>query len=74
MTGRESIKVALVGIPNVGKSLIFNRLTGGKAWVGNWPGVTVEKKIGKLRINGAEAEVVDLPGIYSLTAYSIDEL
>jgi len=74
LTGRESIKVALVGIPNVGKSLIFNRLTGGKAWVGNWPGVTVEKKIGKLRINGAEAEVVDLPGIYSLTAYSIDEL
>ena len=74
MTGRESIKVALVGIPNVGKSLIFNRLTGGKAWVGNWPGVTVEKKVGRLRINGAEAEVVDLPGIYSLTAYSVDEL
>ena len=74
MTGKKSIKVGLVGIPNVGKSLIFNRLTGGKAWVGNWPGVTVEKKVGKLRINGVEAEVVDLPGIYSLTPYSIDEL
>ena len=58
----------------MGKSVIFNKLTGGKAWVGNWPGVTVEKKVGKLRINGTEVEVVDLPGIYSLTAYSVDEL
>ncbi|RLG76229.1 MAG: ferrous iron transporter B, partial [Thermoprotei archaeon] len=73
---RESrrVKIALAGIPNVGKSLIFNRLTGGRAWVGNWPGVTVEKKVGTLRVNGAEIKVVDLPGIYSLTAYSVDEL
>jgi len=68
------IKIALAGIPNVGKSLIFNRLTGGRAWVGNWPGVTVEKKVGRLKINNNELEVVDLPGIYSLTAYSVDEL
>ena len=74
MTAAEAARMAIVGIPNVGKSLIFNRLTGGRAWVGNWPGVTVEKKVGKLRIEGAEVEVVDLPGIYSLTPYSVDEL
>ena len=74
MTNRGNIRVALVGIPNVGKSLIFNRLTGGRAWVGNWPGVTVEKKVGKLRIDESEVEVIDLPGIYSLTPYSVDEL
>ena len=66
--------VALVGTPNVGKSVIFNALTGGRAWVGNWPGVTVEKKLGRLRLDGAEVEVVDLPGIYGLSAHSIDEL
>ncbi len=65
--------VALVGNPNVGKSVIFNSLTGGKAWVGNWPGVTVEKKVGRFRFLGREFEVVDLPGIYGLSAYSIDE-
>jgi len=70
----ERTKIALAGIPNVGKSLIFNRLTGGRAWVGNWPGVTVEKKVGRLKIKDNELEVIDLPGIYSLTAYSIDEL
>jgi len=68
------LKVALAGNPNVGKSVIFNELTGGRAWVGNWPGVTVEKKVGKTRIDGLDVEVVDLPGIYSLTAYSVDEL
>ena len=70
----RKIRVALVGNPNVGKSVIFNELTGGKAWVGNWPGVTVEKKVGHLRINSFDFEIIDLPGIYSLTAYSIDEL
>lgn len=70
----KRMKIALAGIPNVGKSLIFNQLTGGRAWVGNWPGVTVEKKVGKIRIGDNELEVVDLPGIYSLTAYSVDEL
>ncbi len=75
-TGKLKYTAAIVGIPNVGKSVIFNKLTGGKAWVGNWPGVTVEKKVGRFRSEeiNAEIEVVDLPGIYSLTAYSIDEL
>ncbi len=71
---RRVIRVGVVGNPNVGKSVIFNRLTGGRAWVGNWPGVTVEKKVGRFWHKGFEVEVVDLPGIYSLTAYSLDEL
>ena len=68
------IRVALIGNPNVGKSLIFNNLTGGKAHIGNWPGKTVEKKVGKCVHKGIELEIVDLPGVYSLTANSIDEL
>ena len=68
------IRVALIGNPNVGKSLIFNNLTGGKAHVGNWPGKTVEKKVGRCAYKGVEIEIVDLPGTYSLTANSIDEL
>jgi len=68
------IRVALIGNPNVGKSLIFNNLTGGRAHVGNWPGKTVEKKVGKCTYKGVEMEIVDLPGTYSLTANSIDEL
>ncbi len=67
------IKVALIGNPNVGKTAIFNALTGSRQHVGNWPGVTVEKKEGRCTHRGAEMEVVDLPGIYSLTASSIDE-
>ncbi len=66
--------VALAGIPNSGKSSIFNKLTGGRAWVGNWPGVTVEKKVGNIKFDSLEIEVVDLPGIYGMTAYSLDEL
>lgn len=69
-----AIKVALIGNPNVGKSLIFNNLTGGKAHVGNWPGKTVEKKEGRCRYKGEEVEIIDLPGTYSLTTQSIDEL
>ena len=68
------IEVALIGNPNVGKSLLFNDLTGGKAHVGNWPGKTVEKKEGICRYKGEEIKIVDLPGTYSLTAHSIDEL
>jgi len=66
--------VALIGNPNVGKTELFNRLTGLRQHVGNWPGVTVEKKVGKCMYKGVELEIVDLPGTYSLTAHSIDEL
>ncbi|AEH24617.1 ferrous iron transport protein B [Pyrococcus yayanosii] len=66
--------IALVGNPNVGKTTIFNALTGMRQHVGNWPGVTVEKKEGIMEYRGEEYLVVDLPGIYSLTAHSVDEL
>ncbi|WP_232215810.1 ferrous iron transport protein B [Archaeoglobus veneficus] len=67
------LKVAMVGNPNVGKTALLNALTGGSFEVGNFPGTTVEKKEGRAVINGVEVEFVDLPGIYSLEAYSLDE-
>jgi ferrous iron transport protein B len=67
-------KVALAGNPNVGKSTIFNNLTGSRQHVGNWPGKTVEKKEGRLKIGDEEIIIVDLPGTYSLTAYSVEEI
>lgn len=67
------IRVAIIGNPNVGKTELFNRLTGLKQHVGNWPGVTVEKKTGKCTYKGEEMEITDLPGIYSLTAHAIAE-
>jgi len=73
MTKKE-ITVALVGNPNSGKTTVFNNLTGAHQHVGNWPGVTVEKKEGICRQGGKNIHVVDLPGIYSLTAYSPDEV
>jgi len=69
-----NITLALAGNPNVGKSSIFNALTGSRQHVGNWPGKTVEKKEGRLRVNGRDVTIVDLPGAYSLTAYSIEEI
>ncbi len=66
--------VALVGNPNCGKTTVFNALTGSRQHVGNWPGKTVEKKEGNFDYMGYEIEVVDLPGTYSLTAYSLEEL
>lgn len=69
-----AIRVAVIGNPNVGKTLIFNNLTGGRAHVGNWPGKTVEKKEGKCVHKRVEMRIIDLPGTYSLTANSIDEL
>lgn len=65
--------VALIGPPNAGKSTLFNRLTGLRQKVANYPGVTVEKKTGMARLGGAEVEVVDLPGVYSLAPRSEDE-
>lgn len=66
--------IALVGNPNCGKTTAFNALTGSKAYVGNWPGVTVEKKEGKLRGTKEEVTVIDLPGIYSLSPYTPEEV
>ena len=68
-----NIKVALAGNPNCGKTTLFNALTGSNQFVGNWPGVTVEKKEGRARKN-PEITVVDLPGIYSLSPYTLEEV
>ena len=70
----DKITVALAGNPNSGKTTMFNALTGARQHVGNYPGVTVEKKWGQVKRDGAVLEVVDLPGTYSLTAYSLEEL
>lgn len=69
----EQITVGLIGNPNVGKSVIFNNLTGLQQHVGNWPGKTVEKKVGYFTYKGVKVKIVDLPGTYSLTSRSIDE-
>ncbi len=68
-----NIKIALAGNPNSGKTTLFNALTGSNQFVGNWPGVTVEKKEGKLKSNKS-ITVVDLPGIYSLSPYTLEEV
>ena len=70
---RSTPVYALAGNPNCGKTTLFNRLTGSSATVGNWPGVTVEKKSGIARWNGGCAHIVDLPGIYSLVPYTPEE-
>ena len=67
-------KVALAGNPNCGKTTLFNALTGSNQYVGNWPGVTVEKKEGEAKLGDVRFTVVDLPGIYSLSPYSMEEL
>lgn len=71
------VKIALAGNPNSGKTTLFNALTGSNQFVGNWPGVTVEKKEGKIKgytAKGEEAILVDLPGIYSLSPYTLEEV
>ena len=68
-----TIKIALAGNPNSGKTTMFNELTGSNQYVGNWPGVTVEKKEGKVR-NMDGVSVIDLPGIYSLSPYTLEEV
>jgi len=70
----KEIIIALAGNPNSGKTTVFNNLTGARQHVGNWPGVTVERKEGGYRYQGYNVKVVDLPGVYSLTAYSLDEV
>ena len=67
------MRIALAGNPNCGKTTMFNALTGSNQSVGNWPGVTVEKKTGLLKSN-KNIQIIDLPGIYSLSPYSLDEL
>ncbi len=71
--GRSKIVIALAGNPNSGKTTMFNELTGARQHVGNWPGVTVEKKEGMYHYQDFQVQVVDLPGTYSLSAYSEDE-
>lgn len=68
-----SIKIALAGNPNCGKTTLFNALTGSNQFVGNWPGVTVEKKEGRLK-NHKDVTIMDLPGIYSLSPYTLEEV
>jgi ferrous iron transport protein B len=70
---RSLITIAIAGNPNCGKSALFNALTGIRQKTGNWPGVTVDRKEGHCRIDGREVTVIDLPGIYSLDASSLDE-
>ena len=71
-----AIKIALAGNPNCGKTTMFNALTGANQYVGNWPGVTVEKKEGKLKSKKTKEEVIvtDLPGIYSMSPYTLEEV
>jgi ferrous iron transport protein B len=73
-TGRDVVRIALAGNPNAGKTTIFNALTGAHRKVGNYPGVTVEKREGARARGEREYRFIDLPGVYSLTAYSMDEV
>jgi ferrous iron transport protein B len=66
-------RIALLGMPNTGKSTLFNRMTGGAARVGNWPGITVELLSGKILLGGDMVELIDLPGIYDIHGFSEDE-
>jgi ferrous iron transport protein B len=71
---KNAITIALAGNPNSGKTTIFNNITGTRQKVGNWPGVTVEKKEGRVHKFGYDLKIIDLPGIYSLTPFSIEEI
>ncbi len=74
MSAEKKLTIALAGNPNSGKTTIFNVLTGTRQKVGNWPGVTVERKEGRIRHGDYELRIVDLPGTYSLTPFSIEEI
>ena len=69
-----SLKFALVGNPNCGKTTLFNEITGSTQYVGNWPGVTIEKREGKAKKIEGDIKIIDLPGIYSLSPYSMEEI
>ena len=70
---QQSPQIALVGNPNIGKTTLFNLVTGLRQRVGNYPGVTVSRKVGHLPLADGEADLIDLPGTYSLAATSLDE-
>ena len=70
----DNFRIALAGNPNCGKTTIFNQLTGSHQHVGNWPGKTVEQKSGFINLNDCQIEIIDLPGTYSLNAYSMEEI
>ena len=72
-TNRATLTIALAGNPNCGKSALFNAFTGIRQKTGNWPGVTVDRKEGRFELDGREVAAIDLPGIYSLDANSLDE-
>ena len=74
MSANPDLTIALAGNPNAGKTTVFNRLTGSRQHTGNWPGKTIERKSGRYKHAGTLVEVVDLPGTYSLTAYSEEEI
>ena len=69
----KTLTIALAGNPNAGKSTIFNALTGENQHVGNWPGKTIEKKVGEFTHKGVRIQVIDLPGVYSLSSFSPEE-
>jgi ferrous iron transport protein B len=74
INSKDTINIALAGNPNVGKSVIFNQLTGLSQTIGNWPGKTVERMEGHLEFLGYQFNIVDLPGIYSLSTFSLEEI
>src|SRR4030042_163498 len=74
MKSGQTLAVAIAGNPNAGKTTLFNMLTGAHQKTGNYPGVTVEKKEGRRAYAGYSLRFIDLPGTYSLTAYSLDEI
>ena len=71
---KKRLSIALAGNPNSGKTTIFNNITGTRQKVGNWPGVTIEKKEGSIHKSGYDLKIIDLPGTYSLTPFSIEEI
>jgi ferrous iron transport protein B len=71
---QKRLSIALAGNPNSGKTTIFNNMTGTRQKVGNWPGVTVEKKEGTVKKFGYDLKIIDLPGTYSLTPFTIEEI